>query len=92
VFIEGTGYHNGSSTLRRVEVETGRVLQIRDMPEPHFFGEGVTVWGDTIVQLTWESREAVIYNKNSFVEIGRFDYPVVSENSIALQRNQLRIV
>ena len=77
VFVEGTGYYMGSSTLRRVEVETGRVLPIRNMPEPQFFGEGVAVWGDTIVQLTWESKEAVIYDKDSFDEIGRFDYPTL---------------
>jgi glutamine cyclotransferase len=77
VFVEGTGLYMGSSTLRRVEVETGRVLQIRDMPEPQFFGEGVAVWGDTIVQLTWASNEAVIYENDSFTEIGRFDYPTL---------------
>jgi glutamine cyclotransferase len=79
VFIEGTGFRSGSSTLRRVDIETGTVLQIRDMPDPvsggAFFGEGVAVWGDTIVQLSWVKHEAIIYDLDSFDEIGRFTYP-----------------
>lgn len=79
VFIEGTGYHYGPSTLRRVRIETGTIAQIRDMPPPAggsaFFGEGVAVWGDTIVQLTWQGNTAVVYDRDSFDEIGRFQYP-----------------
>jgi glutamine cyclotransferase len=77
VFIEGTGYYYGPATLRRVEVETGTVIDIRDMPDtpPNMFGEGVAVWGDTIVQLTWLVNVAIIYNKDTFAEIGRFSYP-----------------
>ena len=79
VFIEGTGYYGGPSTLRRVRIETGAIIQIRDMPPPSgggsFFGEGVAVWGDTIVQLTWQRKTAVVYNRDTFAEIGRFHYP-----------------
>jgi glutamine cyclotransferase len=75
VFIEGTGFYLGPSTLRRVEVETGTVVQIRDIPGPGYFGEGVAVWGDSIVQLTWLDSLAIVYNRDTFDEIGRFRYP-----------------
>lgn len=75
VFIEGTGISfYGASTLRQVEVETGDIIRIRPLPQP-WFGEGVAVWGDTIVQLTWTNHSAFIYQKDTFIEIGRFDYP-----------------
>ena len=77
VFIEGTGFYYGPATLRRVEVETGTVIDIRNMPDTpvNMFGEGVAVWGDTIVQLTWTTHLAIIYDKDTFDEIGRFSYP-----------------
>lgn len=53
---EGTGRY-GQSTLRKVELETGAVLQVRELPG-QFFGEGITVYRDNIVQLTWrEDRD-----------------------------------
>jgi len=77
VFIEGTGFYYGPATLRRVEVETGTIIDIRDMPDTplNMFGEGVAVWGDTVVQLTWKHNVAIIYDKDTFNEIGRFSYP-----------------
>jgi glutamine cyclotransferase len=75
VFVEGTGFYLGPSTLRRVEVETGTVVQIREVPDTRYFGEGVAVWGDTIVQLTWLDSVAIVYDRDTFDEIGRFRYP-----------------
>jgi glutamine cyclotransferase len=73
VLIEGTGAHLGLSKLRRVELETGDVLQQVEMPAP-YFGEGVTLWGDSIIQLTWRDSLAIIYEEDTFAEIGRFYY------------------
>lgn len=73
MLIEGTGYYYGPSTLRRVELETGDVVQQIDMPGP-YFGEGVTLWGDSIIQLTWRDSLAVVYDEDTFAEIGRFYY------------------
>jgi glutaminyl-peptide cyclotransferase len=42
IFYEGTGL-NGRSSIRKTRVETGEVLQIRNVPE-QYFGEGITVW------------------------------------------------
>ena len=67
---EGTGKY-GESTLRKVDLETGKVLQ--QVPLNHrLFGEGITIWKDRIVQLTWMSRVGIVYDKESFSEVRRF--------------------
>jgi len=70
---EGTGLY-GASTLRRVDLETGEVLQIRKLPE-QLFGEGITIWRDRIIQLTWRERTGLVYDKNSFELLEQFPYP-----------------
>jgi glutamine cyclotransferase len=70
---EGTGIC-GESTLRKVELETGKVLKLYHLPA-QFFGEGVTIWNDTLLQLTWESRIGFIYDKESFLLLREFAYP-----------------
>jgi len=73
VFFEGTGLH-GRSSLRKVDPASGRVLkEIRLAPS--YFGEGITVFGDWIVQLTWRSRVGFVYDKKSFRLRKRFAYP-----------------
>jgi len=61
---ESTGL-NGRSSLRMVELETGRVLQSFPVPEK-YFAEGLASWGSTLVQLTWQSQIAFIYDRFSF--------------------------
>lgn len=69
---EGTGLY-GHSTLRRVELETGNTLRIRKLPD-QFFGEGVTIYKNSIVQLTWQSNLGFVYDRNSFELLGQFSY------------------
>jgi glutamine cyclotransferase len=61
---EGTG-QVGQSSIRKVELETGKVLQKRELPPPHF-GEGITVWKDEIIELTWQTNVAFVYDKKTF--------------------------
>ncbi len=70
---EGTGQY-GNSSLRKVDLATGDVLQMRRL-SADYFGEGITVYDDTIVQLTWESHTGFVYNKNSFNLLRQFSYP-----------------
>ena len=70
---EGTGIQ-GESTLRKVEVETGKVLKEYHLPT-QFFGEGVTIWEETLIQLTWQSRIGFVYDKESFLLLREFTYP-----------------
>jgi glutamine cyclotransferase len=70
---ESTGLYN-HSTLRRVELETGKILQLYALPN-QFFGEGITIFNDKIIQLTWQSNKGFVYDKNSFDLLQEFDYP-----------------
>jgi glutamine cyclotransferase len=72
VLYEGTGL-NGRSSVRRVDLQTGRVLQRHDLPE-EYFGEGITVWQSTIVQLTYRSGVALVYDRATFAPLKRFAY------------------
>jgi glutamine cyclotransferase len=73
ILYEGTGRW-GRSTLRKVELGTGNVLQLYSLPD-QFFGEGVTVFGDKIFQLTWKSHLGFVYDKESFELLQEFEYP-----------------
>lgn len=69
---ESTGL-NGASSLRRVDLATGAVLQRVDLPEA-FFGEGIEVRGDRIYQLTWRNGIAIAYDRATFLETQTFRY------------------
>jgi glutaminyl-peptide cyclotransferase len=70
---EGTGQH-GQSGIRKVKLETGEVVQ-RQPLDAKYFGEGITVWGDTLIQLTWQSEIGFVYDKKTFKQIKTFSYP-----------------
>jgi glutaminyl-peptide cyclotransferase len=72
VFYEGTG-RNGHSSIRKVKIDTGEVLQKRDVPE-QYFGEGVTVRGNELFQLTWQSGVAFVYDKATFAPKRQYKY------------------
>ena len=55
-------------------METGNVLQIRENPD-QFFGEGITIFGNKIIQLTWQSKIGFVYDKNTFNLLQEFHYP-----------------
>lgn len=69
---EGTGL-NGNSSIRKVELETGVVLKRHVLPG-QYFGEGLTIFQDRIIQLTWRSRIGFVYDKESFELLQQFIY------------------
>jgi glutaminyl-peptide cyclotransferase len=69
---EGTG-RNGQSSLRKVRLETGEVIQHVDLGR-EFFGEGITIIKDRIFQLTWKSGVGFVYDLNSFHLLQKFAY------------------
>jgi glutamine cyclotransferase len=71
-FYEGTGL-NGQSSLRRVNPETGEVLQQVDLSE-QYFGEGIVLWEDKIIQITWQENTAFVYDRETFEQVGEFSY------------------
>ena len=72
VLYEGTGLY-GKSSLRKVDLETGNSLRIFELPA-QYFGEGVTIFEDIIVQLTWKSNLGFVYDKKSFEVLRDFTY------------------
>lgn len=71
-FLESTGLEH-RSTLRRVELQTGKVLQKIDVPG-YFFAEGMTLFGGKIYQLTWTGMKGFIYDPKTFEKTGEFKY------------------
>jgi len=72
VLYESTGLY-GNSSLRRVNLETGEVLQLYALPSA-YFGEGITIFDDKIIQLTWLSHKGFVYDKESFDLLQEFNY------------------
>jgi len=81
-FVDGVLYESTGNpedlpgvvtSLRRVDLTTGKVLQ-KEEPKEGFFGEGITVVGDKIVFLSWENKEGYFYDKKTFKRLGTFKY------------------
>jgi glutamine cyclotransferase len=70
---EGTGL-NGQSQLRKVRLETGEVVQHADLAR-EFFGEGIAIVGNRVIQLTWQTHTGFVYNLSDFKLLRRFSYP-----------------
>jgi len=70
---EGTGLFDGDSSIRRVTLETGAVDQIHFL-ENQYFGEGITLVNDRLIQLTWQNQVAFIWDRASFAPLGQFPY------------------
>jgi len=69
---ESTG-HNGSSSLREVDAASGRILRIYRLPKKDF-GEGLCLVGRRLVQLTWQTETAYVYDLGSFSLLDKFHY------------------
>ena len=69
---EGTG-QRGQSVLRKVDLETGKMLQEQPLASK-YFGEGITIFNNKIYQLTWQSNIGLIYDVNTFKTLKTFNY------------------
>ncbi|HEY0077280.1 MAG TPA: glutaminyl-peptide cyclotransferase [Pyrinomonadaceae bacterium] len=70
--IESTGQY-GASTLRRVDLKTGKILKKTDVSS-QYFAEGLTLFRDKIYQLTWTTRKGFIYDPETFELQGEFSF------------------
>ncbi len=70
---ESTGLY-GTSTLRVVDLQTGAVEKMNRL-HPRLFAEGLTVFGDRLIQLTWKSRLGLVFDKHSLKLLRTFEYP-----------------
>jgi len=69
---ESTG-RKGKSSLRKVALKSGEVVKKIDVA-PAYFAEGMTIFGDKIYQLTWQSKKGFIYDLKDFKQIDNFSY------------------
>ncbi|MCF6348111.1 MAG: glutaminyl-peptide cyclotransferase [Flavobacteriaceae bacterium] len=82
-FTQGLEYHNGflyestgqrgESSLRKVELKTGKVLQKIEI-DKQYFGEGMTIFNDKIYMLTWQGKKGFVFNLETFEKIKEFNY------------------
>lgn len=82
-FTQGLVFHDGllyesageykESTLRKVDLNTGKVLQKYDLP-PEYFAEGMTILGDKIFQITWREHVAFVYDLKDFKLLKEMSY------------------
>jgi glutaminyl-peptide cyclotransferase len=70
---ESTGLY-GRSSLRRVDLNSGRPEAIRTL-DARYFGEGLTAFGDRLIQLTWRSGTGFVYARRDLSPLGQFRYP-----------------
>ena len=77
-FLDGYLYEStgteGESFIRKLDLETGKVLQQIELPPPDY-GEGIVAWKNRLIELTWQSHHGYIYDLKSFKRIGQFNYP-----------------
>ena len=85
--FESTGL-SGRSSIRRVRLEDGQVLQSVSLP-PGPFGEGIVNWGDQIISLTWQGGTGYRWDRRTLRQIGQWHYP---GEGWALTRNATEIV
>ncbi|HEY4327405.1 MAG TPA: glutaminyl-peptide cyclotransferase [Mucilaginibacter sp.] len=86
LYESGGGYGNppagqerdGQSSLRKVELTTGKVLQ-KALVDPKIFGEGISIVGNKIIQLTWKEKIGYVYDKDSFKLLNTFTNNVGAE-------------
>lgn len=78
VYVDGQLYEStgiyGKSSLRMVDLTTGHVLQQVPVPS-QYFAEGLTNWGSTLIQLTWQSHVAFVYDRFSFRLLKTLNFP-----------------
>ena len=72
VLYESTGL-NGRSAVKIVDLKTGKTIKSQELPD-RYFGEGIAVVDNKIIQLTWRSKMGFIYNKETLKLIKKFSY------------------
>ena len=72
-FLYETTGRKGQSSLRKVDIKTGQVLQKLDL-DKQYFGEGMTIFNDKIYWLTWQAKKGFVYDLESFTLQKEFNY------------------
>ena len=89
-FLYETTGRNGKSSLRKVEITTGKVLQKIDLDQK-YFGEGMTIFNNKIYWLTWKAQKGFVYNLETFTKEKEFSYNN-SKQGWGLTHNNLELI
>jgi glutamine cyclotransferase len=83
-FTEGLLYHDGflyestgregQSWIRKVKLQTGKVVRQHKI-DAKYFGEGIVIWKNRLIELTWKDQIGFIYDVNTFKQLSDFHYP-----------------
>ncbi len=73
-FLYESADQYGESTVRKVQLDTGKVLQLQHVPA-QYFGEGIVAWKHRLIQLTWKSGTGFVYDLDSLKPLRQFSYP-----------------
>ncbi len=73
ILYESTGWR-GESDVRRVLLESGEVMEEVPIAD-QYFGEGITIFGDKLYELTWQAQTGFIYDADTLDLLGSFTYP-----------------
>lgn len=77
IYLDGRLYEStgikGQSSLREEDLDTGRILRMQ-LVSDQYFAEGLTDWKDTLIQLTWQSHVAFVYDRATFRLLRTFHY------------------
>src|ERR1700722_17817728 len=97
-FTEGLFYLNGflyestgleqHSSIRKVKIDTGEVIQKIDIP-PQYFGEGIVAWQGHLISLTWKSQTGFVFDLKTLKLQRQFKYP---GEGWALTRNDKHLI
>jgi glutamine cyclotransferase len=82
---ESTGL-NGSSSIRMVDLWAGKILRKYDLPR-EYFGEGLTDWGQTLIQLTWKAHMGFVYDRTGFKLLRTFKYDAEGWGQLIVRMN-----
>jgi len=99
-FTQGLEYYNGflyettgqrgKSTLRKVELKTGKVVKKVDL-DSKYFGEGMTIFNNKIYWLTWQEKKGFVYNLDTFEQENEFAY-ANSKEGWGLTHNETELI
>ncbi|WP_299672887.1 glutaminyl-peptide cyclotransferase [uncultured Polaribacter sp.] len=89
-FLYETTGRRGQSTLRKVEIKTGKVLQ-KIALDKEFFGEGMTIVNDKIIWLTWQGKKGFVYDLKTFELEKEFAYDK-SDEGWGLTQNDTELI
>ncbi len=90
-FFESTGLY-GKSSIRKVDPSTGQVVKKRLLEDPRLFGEGLTLFQDVLIMITWKKKVGIVFDPDTFDVLRRFTYETKTGEGWGLTHNGTHLV